>query len=63
MACLFLIVGHGELQGELTKLADDLRVTDRVRFLGLRFDVPDILRSSDYFLLYVVDGRVSQRSD
>lgn len=45
----FLIVGHGELESELTALARELEVTDIVHFLGLRLDIPKILASSDFF--------------
>ena len=47
----FVWVGAGSLQGRLRALADDLGVADRVRFLGERDDVPDILAASDIFAL------------
>lgn len=48
-AC-FLIAGHGELEAELRDLAGRLGAGDAVRFLGLRHDVPRLLRSADLFL-------------
>jgi glycosyltransferase involved in cell wall biosynthesis len=35
----------------LENLAGELRVADRVRFLGARNDSPDLLRAADFFLL------------
>jgi len=45
----FVIVGHGELEGELKQLANDLKIADFVYFLGLRDDVQQILSKSDVF--------------
>ncbi|MCW5882735.1 MAG: glycosyltransferase family 4 protein, partial [Anaerolineae bacterium] len=47
----FVGVGAGSLQGRLRALADDLGLADRVRFLGERDDVPDILAACDIFAL------------
>lgn len=46
---LFLLVGDGELRPQLEKEAQSLG--DRVRFLGQRLDVPEILNASDIFVL------------
>jgi glycosyltransferase involved in cell wall biosynthesis len=46
-----LMVGDGQLRGELESLAVDLRVPDRVKFLGIRTDVPDLMRAADAFAL------------
>lgn len=43
----FLLVGHGELESQLRQLADRLGVSKTVHFLGLRTDVPRLLRSVD----------------
>lgn len=45
----FLIVGHGELDAELRAVASQWDLDDTVHFLGLRHDIPRILRSSDLF--------------
>lgn len=45
----FVIVGHGELYERTTKLAQELNVSEIVHFLGLRNDIPEILKSSDIF--------------
>ena len=45
----FIIVGHGEKGKELMELAHHLGVMDIVHFLGLRRDIPEILKSSDIF--------------
>lgn len=43
-----LLAGEGGLRGELTALAADL---PRVRFLGFRNDIPDLLAAADAFVL------------
>jgi len=47
----WLIVGDGELRGGLEQEAHDRGVADRVRFLGDRADVPEILSALDVFAL------------
>ena len=50
---VFLVVGsagRGREQTDLRGLAADLGVGDRVRFLGDRDDVPDVLAASDLFV-------------
>jgi glycosyltransferase involved in cell wall biosynthesis len=47
---LFLLVGGGPDEERLRGEAARLGVADRVRFLGVRGDVVEILRSSDLFL-------------
>jgi len=49
MPVRFLIVGHGELDAELRAMASQCGIDDMVHFLGLRHDIPRILRSSDLF--------------
>jgi glycosyltransferase involved in cell wall biosynthesis len=46
-----LLVGDGILRGELEQIAADRSMRDRVRFLGVRGDVPDILGAVDLFAL------------
>lgn len=48
---VFLVVGDGPDRGELEVLAGTLGIGDRVRFAGIRDDVPALLRSSDLFVL------------
>jgi len=49
---LFLtLVGDGPLENELRKLARQLNVSEKVRFLGRRDDVQDVLRALDIFVL------------
>lgn len=45
----FAIVGHGELFEKTTRLSRELNVSDVVHFMGLRKDIPQILKSSDIF--------------
>jgi glycosyltransferase involved in cell wall biosynthesis len=46
-----LLVGDGPLRGKLEDLADRLGVAARVRFLGVRTDVPEVLRAANIFVL------------
>lgn len=46
----YLICGEGELKQEHLKLAEELGVSDRVRFLGFRTDISEILRACDCFV-------------
>jgi glycosyltransferase involved in cell wall biosynthesis len=46
-----LLVGEGPLREKLAQTACALGIAGRVRFLGVRFDVPDILRAVDVFVL------------
>ena len=47
---LFL-VGDGDTKEECIRFSIELKLEDRVHFLGLRTDVPAILKSSDYIVL------------
>ncbi|MCS7208466.1 MAG: glycosyltransferase [Fimbriimonadales bacterium] len=49
-ACL-LLVGEGELQPQTEQLVRDLGLADKVRFLGVRADIPELLNASDIFVL------------
>ncbi len=46
-----LMVGDGPLRGELESLSVDLRIPDRVKFLGIRTDIPELMRAADCFAL------------
>ncbi len=46
-----LLVGDGPLREELTQMTVALGIAERVRFLGVRNDVDDILRASNLFAL------------
>lgn len=47
----FLIIGEGELRGELERQAETLGVAGHVTFAGARTDVPAQLRDMDMFVL------------
>ena len=49
--CKLLLVGSGDRQQECEELAKSLNVKDRVLFLGLRSDVPQILHTSDVVIM------------
>ncbi|PST84057.1 glycosyltransferase [Pedobacter yulinensis] len=42
-----VFVGAGELMGDCVRLVESLGLQNRVRFLGLRMDVPELLAGSD----------------
>ena len=46
-----VIAGSGQLEAELLDLASDLGLTDRVRFIGVRRDVRDLMCAADVFVL------------
>ncbi|MFP4698137.1 MAG: glycosyltransferase [Eubacteriales bacterium] len=46
-----LLVGGGSLKQEYEKLAKKLEVDDRVKFLGIRKDVPRIFKTSDIVIV------------
>lgn len=48
---LFLLAGDGPERGRLEAFAAELGVSDRVRFLGRREDVPQLLAACDVFVL------------
>lgn len=45
------LVGDGPRRGELETLIAELHLADRVRLLGIRTDIPDILSASDVIVL------------
>jgi len=48
---LFLFAGEGPLEQDLRDRAERLGVAKRIRFLGFRRDVPELLAASDVFVL------------
>ena len=50
-AARFLIVGEGELRSTLERTADVLGLSEAVRFLGHRSDVPELLAAADIVIL------------
>ncbi|MBI1923530.1 glycosyltransferase [Candidatus Poribacteria bacterium] len=46
-----IFVGDGPLNGELQCLANELRLSKNVTFLGNRHDIPDLLNTMDIFVL------------
>lgn len=49
--CLLWIAGSGEQQQQYVQRARDLGIADRVRFLGIRRDIPFLMSASDIFVL------------
>ena len=54
-----LMVGDGPLRADLESLTIDLRIPDRVKFLGIRSDIPDLMRAADVFALTSVSEAAS----
>jgi len=48
---VLLLVGHGSLQQETESLAQSLGLGDRIRFLGVRSDVPEIMAAADGYVM------------
>lgn len=48
---ILLVCGQGSLQGELAALTEELGIGEKVRFLGLRSDVPAIMSAADGFAM------------
>ncbi|MDW8106406.1 MAG: glycosyltransferase [Armatimonadota bacterium] len=46
-----LLVGEGELRSQTEQLVRELGIADKVRFLGVRADIPEVLNASDIFVL------------
>src|SRR6266568_518642 len=46
-----LLAGDGELRRDAERKADTLGLRDRVRFLGVRSDIPRVLAAADIFVL------------
>jgi glycosyltransferase involved in cell wall biosynthesis len=46
-----VLVGSGPLREELEHLVIDLRIMDRVNFLGIRPDIPELMHAADVFAL------------
>ena len=47
----FVCVGKGKLKGSLEKMAQRLGLSHRVKFTGFRYDMLEILKSCDLFVL------------
>jgi glycosyltransferase involved in cell wall biosynthesis len=47
----FIIVGDGDLRGELEQRATQLGIREAVHFLGNRGDIPEVLNALDLFVL------------
>ncbi|MBY0459605.1 MAG: glycosyltransferase, partial [Gemmataceae bacterium] len=54
-----LMVGDGPLRPELENLAVESRVPNRVKFLGIRADIPELMRAADAFALTSVSEAAS----
>jgi glycosyltransferase involved in cell wall biosynthesis len=48
---VFLIAGDGALRSKIEKLACELNVSDRIRFLGIRQDVQALMTAADAYVM------------
>lgn len=46
-----LIAGDGPLRPSMEQLANDLGITDRVKFLGIRRDIPALMNAADAYVM------------
>lgn len=46
-----LLVGDGPLRSDLESLTHQLHLQDRVQFLGIRSDVPELIQAADVFVM------------
>ncbi|MBR4793317.1 MAG: glycosyltransferase [Bacteroidaceae bacterium] len=49
--CKLVLVGSGDLQSACEKVAIEEKVNDRVKFVGIRKDVPAVLHASDVIIM------------
>lgn len=54
-----LMVGDGPLRPDLEKLSSELGIAERVKFLGIRSDIPELMRAADVFALTSVSEAAS----
>jgi glycosyltransferase involved in cell wall biosynthesis len=47
----FLVVGDGPLRDECVRTVEERQLSDKVHFVGVRWDVPRMLRAMDVFVL------------
>ena len=50
-SAVLLLVGHGSLQQETESLAQSQGLGDRIRFLGVRSDVPEVMAAADGYVM------------
>jgi len=48
---VLLLVGQGSLLEEVKKLGSELNLEDKVQFLGVRRDVPDLMNAADAYVM------------
>ncbi|MCB4790834.1 MAG: glycosyltransferase family 4 protein [Elusimicrobia bacterium] len=49
--CIFLIVGDGEERKKIEKAINSLNLTDKIKLLGWRRDIPELLNISNLFVM------------
>ena len=54
-----LVVGDGQLRGQLEALSHSLEISKQVIFTGMRQDIPDLMRAMDIFVLSSISEGIS----
>ena len=45
-----MLIGRGELETQIRQQASDMKISDKVMFMGVRSDVPELLSAMDVFV-------------
>ena len=56
---VLMIIGSGSEEQRLKTLADELKISDRILFLGERTDIPELMRAFDVFVLSSIAEGIS----
>jgi len=48
---VLLFVGEGELRPQIEKYTKEKNLTEKIKFLGIRYDIPELLMAMDCFLM------------
>lgn len=47
---VLMLIGRGELEAQIRQQASDMKISDKVMFMGVRSDVPELLSAMDVFV-------------
>ena len=57
--CCLIIVGDGPMKSAIERIGTDLKISDKIRLLGERNDIPEVLKACDLFTLTSVAEGIS----
>jgi glycosyltransferase involved in cell wall biosynthesis len=49
--CMLVIAGRGPIEDDLKKESEDLGISSNVKFVGMRLDIPELLKLFDVYVL------------